>query len=493
MYNTTFFMKKAIVIGAGIAGIASAIRLRNKGFTVQVLEKNTYPGGKLTQIHGSGFRFDAGPSLFTMPHLVTELFEISGKKASDYFNFEQLEVLCNYFYEDGTRISAHSDINLFADEIEQKTSDSAEKVKQHLAKSKFIYHATEEQFLSKSLHKISSFLSLSTLRSLLKLPFLNIFNSMNAVNESAFKDSKTIRLFNRYATYNGSNPYKAPGILNIIPHLEFGLGAYLPKGGMHEITNSLVHLAKEIGVEFHFNQEAKAITTGDKLAEGVVTTSKKYAADVIICNADIHTVYEKLIPSAKKLKEVDKQERSSSALIFYWGIDKEFPELDVHNILFTENYQKEFEHIFDSKTIYEDPTVYINITSKRIKEDAPKGKENWFVMINVPSVYGQDWDEMIAQARKNILAKISKNLGISIENLIVFEEQLTPQLIQDKTSSFKGSLYGTSSNNRFAAFFRHKNFSSQYKNLYFCGGSVHPGGGIPLALYSAKIIDTLIK
>ena len=114
-------------------------------------------------------------------------------------------------------------------------------------------------------------------------------------------------------------------------------------------------------------------------------------------------------------------------------------------------------------------------------------------MINVPSVYGQDWDEMIAQARKNILSKISKNLGIAIENFIVFEEQLTPQLIQDKTYSFKGSLYGTSSNNRFAAFFRHKNFSSQYKNLYFCGGSVHPGGGIPLALSSAKIIDKLIK
>jgi phytoene desaturase len=486
-------MKRAIIIGAGIAGIAAAIRLKNKGYQVQVLEKNAYPGGKLTQIYGSGFRFDAGPSLFTMPSLVTELFEVSGKKASDYFNFEQLDILCNYFYEDGTQISAHSDIHLFADEIERKTTDSAKKVKKHLAKSKFIYRATEEQFLNKSLHKISSFFSFSTLLSICKLPFLNIFNSMNAVNERAFKDSKTIRLFNRYATYNGSNPYKAPGILNIIPHLEFGLGAYLPKGGMHEITNSLVRLAKEIGVEFHFNQEVNAITTSTKLVNGVSTASKEFPADVIICNADIHTVYEKLLPSAKKLKEVDKQERSSSALIFYWGIDSEFPELDVHNILFTEDYKKEFEHIFDSKTIYEDPTVYINITSKRIKKDAPKGKENWFVMINVPSVYGQDWDEMITQARKNILNKISKNLGKNIEDLIVFEEQLTPQTIQDKTYSFKGSLYGTSSNSRFAAFLRHKNFSSQYKNLYFCGGSVHPGGGIPLALSSAKIIDKLIK
>jgi phytoene desaturase len=255
----------------------------------------------------------------------------------------------------------------------------------------------------------------------------------------------------------------------------------------------LVKLAEEIGVEFHFNQEVTAIKTANNLVKSVTTTSNNYLADVVVCNADIHTVYEKLLPSSKKLKEVDKQERSSSALIFYWGIDKEFPELDVHNIMFTEDYKTEFDHIFESKTIYEDPTVYINITSKHIKEDAPNGKENWFVMINVPSVYGQDWDSMVADARRNILRKISKNLGEDIESLILFEKQLTPQLIQDKTYSFKGSLYGTSSNSRFAAFFRHKNFSSQYKNLYFVGGSVHPGGGIPLALSSAKIIEKLIQ
>jgi phytoene desaturase len=486
-------MKKAVVVGAGIAGIASAIRLQNKGYKVTVIEKNSYPGGKLTQLQGQGFRFDAGPSLFTMPNLVTELFDLSGKNPSDYFEYSQLDILCNYFYEDGTRISAHSDIRKFAQEIDKKTKDSAHQVIKHLKKSEFIHKATEEQFLNKSLHKLSSFLSFSTVKSIFKLPFLNIFSSMHQVNEKTFTDSKTIRLFNRYATYNGSNPYKAPGILNIIPHLEFGLGAYLPKGGMHEITNSLVKLAKEIGVKFHFNQEVTAIETENNLAKNVLTTSGNYKGNVVVCNADIHTVYEKLIPSAKKLAKVDQQERSSSALIFYWGIGKEFTELDVHNILFTEDYKTEFDHLFDSKTIYEDPTVYINITSKQIPEDAPKGKENWFVMINVPSVYAQDWDTMIAEARKNILTKISRILGENIEKLIEFEEILTPQLIQDKTNSYKGSLYGTSSNNRFSAFFRHKNFSSQYKNLYFCGGSVHPGGGIPLALSSAKIIDTFIK
>lgn len=486
-------MKKAVVVGSGIAGLASAIRLQNKGYSVLVLEKNAYPGGKLTQLSGNGYRFDAGPSLFTMPNLVTELFELSGKNPKDYFDYEQLDVLCNYFYEDGTRISAYKEIDRFAEEIDRNTKDSAEKVKKHLNKSKFIYGATEEQFLNRSLHKVRSFLSFSTLVSILKLPFLNIFSTMNQVNEKMFTDSKTIRLFNRYATYNGSNPYKAPGILNIIPHLEFGLGAYLPKGGMYQITNSLVQLATDIGVEFRFDEEVISIETEGNKAKNVRTKSGNYEVDSIVCNADIHTVYEKLIPSAQKLAQVDKQERSSSALIFYWGISKEFPELDVHNILFTEDYKTEFDHLFESKIITQDPTIYINITSKKLKEDAPEGKENWFLMINVPSVYGQDWDTMIAEARKHILTKLSRILGTDIEPLIEFEELLTPKLIQDKTNSYKGSLYGTSSNNRFAAFFRHKNFSSEFKNLYYCGGSVHPGGGIPLALSSAKIIDKLIK
>lgn len=486
-------MKKALVVGSGIAGLASAIRLQNKGYSVQVLEKNSYPGGKLTEIAENGFRFDAGPSLFTMPQLVDELFELSGKNPGDYFEYDRLDVLCNYFFEDGTRIYAHSDIHRFAEEIGEKTSDCAKKVKKHLKKSEFIYKATNEQFLNRSLHKIKSFLSFSTFVSILKLPFLNIFSSMHQVNSSRFSDSKTIRLFNRYATYNGSNPYKAPGILNIIPHLEFGLGAYLPKGGMHEITNSLVKLAKDLGVEFYFNHKVTAIETEGEKAKIVATNLGKFEGDIVVCNADIHTVYERLIPSAKKIEQVDSQERSSSALIFYWGIGKEFPELDVHNIMFTEDYKTEFDHLFEHKTIYEDPTIYINITSKKLKQDAPERKENWFVMINVPSVYGQDWDKMIKGARKNILHKISRNLNQDVESLIEFEQVLTPQLIQDKTNSFKGSLYGTSSNNRFAAFFRHKNFSSEFKNLYFVGGSVHPGGGIPLALSSAKIIDRLIK
>ena len=174
------------------------------------------------------------------------------------------------------------------------------------------------------------------------------------------------------------------------------------------------------------------------------------------------------------------------------GDKKEFPTLDLHNIFFSEDYKEEFDHIFEKNNVYEDPTVYINITSKENKNDAPKGCENWFVMVNVPSNTGQDWDRIIEQTRGEVLRKLSTSLSVKIEDLIDFEAVLDPRLIESKTMSYQGALYGASSNNKFAAFLRHPNFSQQISNLYFCGGSVHPGGGIPLCLLSGKIVSELI-
>jgi phytoene dehydrogenase-like protein len=208
---------------------------------------------------------------------------------------------------------------------------------------------------------------------------------------------------------------------------------------------------------------------------------------------DVVNTYKKLLPKASQPKKILNQPKSSSALIFYWGIQKRFPQLDMHNIFFSQDYAQEFTHIFRQKNIYQDPTVYINITSKHKPDDAPEGCENWFVMINVPNNSGQDWDELITQGRKNILAKLSRILQTDIEPLIACESILDPRTIESRTSSSQGALYGNSSNNRYAAFLRHANFSSQIQNLYFCGGSVHPGGGIPLCLLSAKIATDMVE
>ncbi len=480
------------IVGAGIGGIATAIRMAVRGYDVSVYEANSYPGGKLAQMGEAGFRFDAGPSLFTMPQYVEELFKIAGHNPGNFFKYKKLPVLCNYFWEDDTRLSAWSDKEKFAEEVYEKLG-----VEKHILKKAHQSHAvkydlTGKIFLENSLHKAKTWLQKDVGKALLQLHKLDIFRTMNQVNERELRHPKLVQLFNRYATYNGSNPYEASGILNIIPHFEYEFGAYLPIGGMHAITKSLVKLAEDQGVNFYYNKTVEKINIRNKKAQGLVVEGESVDFDSIVCNMDIFFAYKKLMADQRPPERILKQPKSSSALIFYWGIKGEFPELDIHNILFSEDYKNEFEHIFNKKTICEDPTVYINITSKQEKTDAPKGCENWFTMINVPHVAHQNWPELIKNARENILDKISRILKKDIRSLILCEQVLEPLTIQSKTASHLGSLYGTSSNNQMAAFNRHPNFSNKIKNLYFCGGSVHPGGGIPLCLLSAKIIDDLI-
>ena len=469
--------------------MAVAIRLAVKGYEVSVYEANAYVGGKLSQIESEDFRFDAGPSLFTMPELVDELFQLANKDPRAYFNYQRLEESCRYFYEDGTHIIGYTDVEKFAQESAEKTGVNASSVVSHLKKSQFIYDSTAFLFLHKSLHRLKTYLSVKVLKSFLKLPFLGIFKSMHAANTDAFANEKMVQLFDRYATYNGSNPYVAPAILNIIPHLEFNKGAFFPNKGMYSISLALYELALSLGVHFHLNTKVDEIVVENKTVKGIVAQGKTIFSDYVVSNLDVFFVYKNLLKNQSISRKIAAQERSSSALIFYWGINATFPELDLHNIFFSENYKAEFAALKGGVTIYEDPTVYVNITSKKKPSDAPKNCENWFVMINVSSVEQQDWDKLITAAKANIVSKLNRLLNTDISPLILTEHILDPRGIESITGSYKGSLYGTASNKKMAAFFRHPNFSNDIRGMYFCGGSVHPGGGIPLALSSAKIVD----
>ncbi len=484
--------KKAIIIGSGIAGIASAIRLSLKGYEVNVFEANSYPGGKLSEIEIGGYRFDAGPSLFTLPEQVEELFLLAGKNPKEHFDYLKLPVACHYFWEDGKKLKAYSDLDLFAKEVEAQLGESPSNIKNALEKSSFIYEHLSPLFMHRSLHELKTWTNPEALKSYLKMGKLGIFSTMNEANEKQFDSPKLVQLFNRYATYNGSNPYETPATLNIIPHLEFNIGAFFPKKGMHDITLSLYKLSQELGVKYHFNQKVEEVLVAKKKAFGVKIGAESFEADVVINNMDMVNAYKTILKKQKQPKLLLNQPKSSSALIFYWGIQRNFPELDLHNIFFSDNYLEEFDHIFKKGSIYHDPTVYINSTSVYKPDDAPKDGMNWFTMINVPNNQGQNWDQLIFEAKRNIIHKLNRILKTDIEPLIEVEEILDPRKIEIKTSSAQGALYGNSSNNKFSAFLRHANYSSNIKNLYFCGGSVHPGGGIPLCLLSAKIMSEMI-
>ncbi|MES2425658.1 MAG: 1-hydroxycarotenoid 3,4-desaturase CrtD [Bacteroidota bacterium] len=485
--------KKAVIIGAGIAGIASAIRLAVKGYRVKVFEANATPGGKLAEIKNGGFRFDAGPSLLTMPQYIDELFKLAGKEPSGYFQYQQLDVVCKYFYADGTELTAWADRDRFEKEVANVIGEPVASLQKQRKNSRTIYQLTNPIFLERAFNGLKSLFNKDAIRALINLPKLDTSRTMHRANQSFFKDERMVQFYDRYATYNGSNPYTAPATLNVIPHLEQELGAYFPTEGMYSITTSLVKLAEDLGVQFHYNSPVEGIVLKGKAATGIKVKGEVVNADVVVSNMDIWFTYNKLLKDHPKLhpEKVLQQERSSSALVFYWGINKQFDNIDLHNIFFSADYKAEFDHVWKEKTIYHDPTVYLNISSKYKTDDAPTGCENWFVMINVPANTGQDWDALITEARRQILAKLANQLGEDIEKLIVCESVLDPRSIETKTSSYQGSIYGTSSNSKYAAFMRHANRSAQIEGLYFCGGSVHPGGGIPLCLLSAKIVAEL--
>lgn len=487
-------MATAAVIGAGIGGIAAAIRLAAAGRDVTVFEANSFPGGKLTDFEQDGFRFDAGPSLLTLPHLIDDLFRLAGENPADYFRYIRLPEISRYFWNDGTRLTADADPEIFALNLEKVLGEPAENVRTFLRQSAFQYQTTESLFLRRSLHDPATWFSREALRGCLAIPKLDLFRTQHAANAARFVRPKTVQLFDRYATYNGSDPYQAPALLNLIPHLEYQSGAYFPVEGMIGITRALEQLARRLGVRFRYGTRIARIRVAHRTATGVVTGSGDvFPFDCIVSNMDVTPAYRRLLPGEKAPERTLRQPRSGSGLVFYWGLGRTFPALGLHSVFFSDDYRREFRDQFERKTISDDPTIYLNVTAKYRPDDAPPGCENWFVLVNAPADDGQDWPALIDRTRQNILQKLSRILQTDIAPLIRTEAVLDPKGIEEKTSSAQGALYGTSSNSRLAAFLRHPNFSSGIRHLYFTGGSVHPGGGIPLCLYSSEIVAALIE
>ena len=485
--------KKVIIIGSGVAGLALSVRLKSKGYDVEVFEKNKNVGGKLSDFYLNNFRHDFGPKLFTMPNLVEDIFEDARVDIKKYFKYDKLDIACKYFWDDGHIFNAYSDSQKFIDEVHKKFDKEGNNVEEYIFNSKKKFNLVKKIFLEKSLHKISTYLSLDTLKGILNFLQLNIFISLNSLNKRYFRDEKLIQLFNRFATYNGSSPYLTSGIMSIIQHLEHDLGVFMPKKGISDISHSLYNLAIDLGVKFHFNSEIDKILIKHKSAVGVSINKINYKADIIVSNMDINLTYDRLLKGYKKPFFIKNYQPSSSAVVFYWNMNKSFSNISVHNIIFSRDQVKEFDYIFNKNSIYDDPTVYICSTSKIVKEDAPSGCENWFILINSPFNSGQNWEKIKKNLRNNIIKKINSTLNVDIENNIIGEKILTPVDIETETLSKFGSLYGSSSNSLQSAFIRHPNFSKNINNLYFCGGSVHPGGGIPLCLNSAKIVSDLIN
>lgn len=479
---------KIAIIGAGIGGLAAAIRLRVQGHSVTVYEKNERPGGKIAETRIAGFRFDTGPSLFTLPELTEELFGLCGEQMKEHLPYFKLNTNCKYFYPDGCRFTFYQDKGKLGKELTEKHIKNPESIFKRLADSKEVYDLSAPVFLFSDFHKLANFNTPPYKKIATKLYKLDFLRTMHRANKRDFADGRLVKIFDRYATYNGSNPYRAPATLNMIAHLENNIGAFFPERGIYSIAEEVHKLALKQGVEFRFGEKVEKIIVRDRRASAIRTALGEQNYELIVSDVDVRYLAESLVANYPLRKRLRRAQPSSSSLIFYWAVEVESDKLELHNIIFSNDYKFEFDALFNRKTISDDPTVYIFVSSKVVREDAPVGCENWFVMVNAPADSGQDWERLIHDTRKNIIKKINSTLSVDITNHIRGERIVSPLTIQQQTMSAGGALYGASSNSMWSAFLRHPNHLSAIDNLYFVGGSVHPGGGIPLCLANAKIV-----
>jgi phytoene desaturase len=485
---------RAAVIGAGLGGLAAAVELRSRGWDVHVFEKQSGPGGKAFTNRLDGFRFDTGPSLLTLPEVFDELFALLGERREDHIAVTKLETLCRYFWQDGTHFRTRSDHEEMALAMHRTFGEDPAHLRSYLAYVARLYEIAGPVFLEHSLHEWETLASPVFRRSLRRIFGIDPFRTMDQANGAFFTSPYLRQLFNRYATYNGSSPYKTPATLNIIQHVEYNRGAYAVDEGIYSIPTALSALAERHGIRIHYGVAVEAIRSVDSRVTGIRVNGEEQGYDAVVSNADVLTTYDRLLgaPEAKAAKRYRRLEPSSSGFVFYWGMKRRFPELGLHNIFFSADYRREFDDIFERHIVPRDPTIYVNISSKVTSGDAPADGENWFVLINVPYHRDQNWTAEGKFLKSRVLRSLSNRLGVDVGAHIAVEDTLTPADIEAKTDSTGGSLYGIASNTRRAAFSRHPNRARAFPGLYFAGGSAHPGGGMPLAVLSGRLAGRLL-
>lgn len=487
--------KSVAIVGAGIGGLAAAALLAKAGHRVTVFEQAAQAGGKAASLRLGAFRFDTGPSLLTLPEVFRAFFARLGLDMRDFLEPIPLAPLCAYEFADGTRLDSWSDRERFAAEWAAAGVASATEWTAYLEKSARMWNWAGELFLTRSLHEPSTYVSRKGLRAVLNAARLSPFSSLHEANARAFRDPRAVQLCDRYATYNGSSPFRTPGTMRIIPHVEYAYGGYALRGGIVALPRALERAARQMGAEFRFGVRVERIAAENGRCRGVEVGGEFLPCDVVVSNADVLSTYRALLrePQAKEALRYARLEPSSSGLVFLWGVAKRFPRLRVHNVFFSGDYRAEFDAIFRRLELPAEPTVYLNVTSKLTPEDAPADAENWFVLLNAPRNAGQDWAATAARARTAVLARLSRALDCDVGAFIREEKVIAPPDIERDTGSTFGSLYGIASHSPAAAFLRHPNRSRRIRGLYFAGGSAHPGGGLPLALLSGILAADLAE
>lgn len=478
-------MKSVIVIGSGIAGLSSAALLAKNGFDVKVLEKKSTPGGKMSEYSHAGYRFDTGPSLITMPFVFHDFYKSLDENLSDHLEFERIEIGCKYHWKNGMVLNFYSDKGQLLDEIESVFGNTDRMgFLSYMEKAKSFYEASENDFLDREF-KVSNYFNMKGLKNL--LGFVNR-NTLHDLNRKYFSSPELIQLFDRFATYNGSSPYMTPQFFALISYVEYEFEPWYVKGGIYKIAESLFTLCKKYGVEFKFNTECKSLVREEGKIKSIVTVDENIKADSFVFNTlNVRELLEDDYMS-------DRNDWSCSGFVILAGIRKNHSSLSHHNIFFSSDYEKEFKDIFELKIPADYMTIYLSISAKADKQDAPDGCENWFILVNAPALNTDfDWTDKNKRKYSEKIFNRLAEFGYDVRNEIEFLDFRTPEFFRDELNCEFGGLYGLSSNNLKNVLKRPRNRSKKYSNVVLTGGNTHPGGGVPLCILSGKIAFDIIS
>lgn len=487
-------MKRIAIIGSGIGGLTAGILLAQQGHSVTILEKNPVAGGKVASFRHDGFTFDLGPTLITL----LEEMERIVPALTQMVRFLPVDPSCKYFWSDGTAYSTFADPQKSAAETERVFPEDSGAVEQFLRDTGEIYRKTKALFLLKPFGpaQLANIGNAPMLPAMLRIHPLG---TMAAELRRRFRSPKLRQLFGRFATYNGSSPYRAPSMLNVIASVELRMGAWYPAGGVGAIGTALAKIAASHGVAIHTDTEATGLLRSGQAivgvqACGVRTGNLTLEADAVVSNGDARWTHQRLlapvgVPTPRGLL---KAERSCSGYLLLAAVRAGRLGLAHHNVFFSDDYPAEFADIFERRQLPRGMTIYLSISAFTDPQLAPEGWENWYILINAPA-NGIDHDNPEVQARyaQAVWERLERGFGIKPE--IAWQVIMPARSIEQRYHSLDGAIYGTSSNSLQSAFLRPNHKVRGLKNFYLAGGSTHPGGGVPLAMLSGNMVAEYLK
>ncbi len=488
--------KSVAIIGGGLGGISAAVSLAQSGFHVSLYEKNSHLGGKLNRAEMDGFGFDLGPSILTMKHIFEKHFKNQGVDLDDYIPTVRLDLEWRSFFTDQSILDLYGDLEKMYKANDLLSSKDMEEYQNFLNYAKDLYEVTEEGYFSEGLDTLTEIVRHHGV--IESATSFDVFSTAAEAIDQYISNEKLKDVLGYFMKYVGSSPYDAPAILNMMIYMQHAQGIWYVPGGMHQIAEGLVKLGKEAGATFHTETEVvRLIKEGQRITQAELADGRRVEADYFISNMEVIPAYKYLLneetPFIQKLEK--KFEPASSGFVMHLGVEGEYEQLAHHNFFFSADSEKNFEQIFHKKELPEDPTIYLVNVNKTDKTQTVPGYENIKILPHIPYIQDEPFTaEEYKTFEERVLAKLEAMGLTDLKKRIVTKDVWLPEDIKETYYSHRGAIYGTVSDRKKNKGFKHAKESERYDNLYFVGGTVNPGGGMPMVTLSGQQVhDKIVK